>query len=76
MFLSVPGTNANGDTVGWVKVSKCSAYSDTALRRRRNNRDDGLTTAGQTATRWKTTEFTLKMKQRGQKRIKRKEEQR
>lgn len=47
---------------GWVMVSKCSARSDTALARRRNGRDDGLTTAEQTAMRWKTTEIELKIK--------------
>lgn len=69
VFLVCTRYYANVDTVGhtagWVMVSKCSAHSDTALTQRRNDRDDGLTTAGQTATRWKTTEIKLKRKQSG-----------
>lgn len=41
-------------------VTKCSAHSDIALTWRHKDRDDGLTTARQTAMRWKTTEIKLK----------------
>lgn len=51
-------------------VSKCSAHRDIAPTWRHNNRNDGLTTAGQTATCWKTTEIRLKMKQSGLKKDK------